>query len=249
MNEYIEKVHSIISDARLNIKDESLKALNNVKDEEEIKKIKLASIHYETMLSAIILFEKEIQDSIDEKTKLSLNSGVKIVLDKDPVDNEDYSSDTYAYEGAVGAFVSDEDPYIIKTKSGKKIVLDEEPDIIVNRTGKKFSLDEEPKFKGTKTDKIIHLDEDPVSIKTKSGKKIVLDEDPVSKKIKSNKVIVLSEEPEFKTSKTGKVFKLEEDPIQRSKNKFVLAEEPINLTIEDEDPTDDEVTIEFDKLV
>jgi len=247
MNDYIKKIHSIISDAKISIKEEGLKALKGVKDEEEINKIKLASIHYEVMLSGILLYEKRIEEEIADRAKLSTNSGVKIVLDKDPVNREELSSDTYAYEGDIGAFVSDNDPVIIKTKSGKKIVLDEDPVSIINKTGKKIELDEDPKFK--KKGSVIVLNEDPVSIKTVSGKKIILDEDPVSNKITSNKIIVLNEDPEFKGKRMGKVLKLEEDPefSLKTNNKIELDEDPINLSIEDEESSDNEIKISFDE--
>ena len=239
MDEYLKKIHSIISDAKASIKEEGLKALKNVDDDEENKKIKVASIHYEAMLSGILLFEKRIKEEIDDKSKLCLNSGVKIVLDKDPNEVERLSTDNYAYEGDMGAFVSNDDPIIIKTKSGKKIVLDEDPVLYVNKSGKKIVLDKDPDFK--KKGNVIVLDEDPISIKTKSGKRIILDEDPVSNKIKSNKVIVLNEDPDFKGTKI-KVIKLDKDPDFRIKTntRIELAEDPINLTIEDEDNSEEE---------
>ena len=249
MDKYLDKIHSIISDARLSIKEEGLKALKDVKDEEEQKRIKIASIHYEIMLSEMLLYKDEIESKINDQVKFVSNKGTKIVLDEDPGIKEDLSIENYAYEGEVGAFVSDEEPIVVETKSGKKIVLDEDPAFYITKTGKKIELADDPKFKKDKTNNRIVLDEDPVSIKTKSGKKIILDEDPVSNKLKSNKVIVLSEDPFFRTRKTGKVFKLDDDPIKRHATRIELDEDPINFTIEDDDYTDDEVTIEFDKLV
>ena len=249
MNNYLDKIHSIISDARLSIKEEGLKALKDAKNEEEEKRIKITSIHYEIMLSEMLLYKDEIESKINDQIKFVSNKGVKIVLDEDPGEKEDLSAENYAYEGELGAFVSDGDPIIVETKSGKRIVLDEDPSFYITKTGKKIELDEDPKFKKDKTSNKIVLDEDPVSIKTKSGKKIILDEDPVTNKLKSNKVIVLSEDPLFKGSKTGKVIRLDEDPIKRHVSKIELDEDPVEFTIEDDDFSDNEVTINFDKLV
>jgi hypothetical protein len=233
MNEYLEKIHSIISDARMSVKEESEKALKNVTDEMEQKKIKLASIHYEVMLSEILLYKKDIEESIIDKAKMANNTGVKIVMDTEPGDN--LSSDSYAYEGEVDAFVSDKDPVVVETKSGKKIVLDEDPKFYISKTGKKIVLDEDPKFKKAKTGNKIKLDEDPLSIMTKTGKKIILDSDPVSNKVRSNKVIVLSEDPIFKLTKTGNKFVLDEEPkfnTSKTGNKIKLDQDPMNITIE-----------------
>ncbi len=250
MNNYIENIHSIISDARLAIKEEGLKALKKAKNEEEEKKIKLASVHYEVMLSGLLLYEDNIKDSINDKIKLINNEGAKVELEKDPTIKENLSTETYAYEGEVGAFVSDEDPFVVETKSGKRIVLDSDPVFYINSSGKKIELDEDPKFKIAKTNKKIVLDEDPVSVKTKSGKKIILDSDPESIKT-SNKIIILSEDPKFKLANSGTIIELDEDPKFKkfsSNTKIELDEDPISITINDDDQSDNEASIDIEKL-
>ena len=192
MKEYLDKIYSIISDARLAIIEEGNKKQENAKDEHEKEKIKIASLHYDVLLNGILTFKSEIEDRIDEKSQLLNNTGVKIVLNEEPLDDVP-TNGAYAYEGDVGAFVTDEDPVIIETKSGKKIVLDEDPVFYIDNTGV--------------------LDEDPISIMTKTGKKIILDEDPVGNTLASNKVIILSEDPIFNLGTTGNSFTLDEDPI------------------------------------
>ena len=48
---------------------------------------------------------EKTKESIIDKAKMANNTGVKIVMDTEPGDN--LSSDSYAYEGEVDAFVSD----------------------------------------------------------------------------------------------------------------------------------------------
>ncbi len=209
MKEYLNKIYSIINDAREAIIDEGNKEQEIAKDDKEKEKIKIASLHYDVLLNGILTFKNEIEDRIDEKTQLLNNTGIKIVLNEDPI-GEVPTNGAYAYEGDVGAFVTDEDPVIVETKSGKKIVLDSEPVFYINNTGKKIVLDEDPEFK--LNNKIV-LDEDPISIMTTTGKRIILDEDPVGNTLASNKVIILSEDPIFNLGTTGNAFSLDEDPI------------------------------------
>ena len=209
MKEYLNRINSIISDARMAIIDEGNKEQENAKDDKNKEKIKIATLYYETLLNGIANFQNEIEDRIDEKAKLINNTGVRIVLNEDPiVDSE--TGGAYAYEGDIGAFVTDKDPVVIETKSGKKIVLDSDPVFYIDNTGKKIVLDEDPEFKIN--NKIV-LDEDPISIMTTTGKKIILDEDPVNNSVQSNKIIVLSEDPIFTLGTTGNAFSLDEDPI------------------------------------
>ena len=209
MKEYLDKIYSIINDARIAIIDEGNKEQENTTDEKEKEKIKITTLHYDVLLNGILTFKNEIEDRIDEKVQLLNNTGVKIILNEDPIEDVP-TNGAYAYEGDIGAFVSDEDPVIVETKSGKKIVLDSDPVFYINNTGKKIILDEDPKFDiGNK----IVLDEDPISIMTRTGKKIILDEDPVGNTLLSNKVIILSEDPIFNLGTTGNAFSLEEDPI------------------------------------
>jgi hypothetical protein len=223
MKEYLNKIYSIINDARLAIIDEGNKEQEIAKDDAEKEKIKIASLHYDVLLNGILTFKNEIEDKIDEKAQLLNNTGIKIVLNEEPMDDVQ-ANGAYAYEGDVGAFVTDEDPVIIETKSGKKIVLDSDPVFYIDNTGKKIVLDEDPKFElGNK----IVLDEDPISIMTKTGRKIILDEDPVGNTLVSNKVIVLSEDPIFNLGTTGNAFSLDEDPI------FHLDEEEENKSNEE----------------
>lgn len=234
MDELIKKINTIISDARSSIKEESEKAYDAEKDEKEKKRIKVTGIHYEVMLSEILLYKKEIEDKVNNQVKMMSNTGVKIVLDEDPTIKENLSTDKYAYEGDVGAFVSDDEPFVVQTKSGKRIVLDSDPISYVSEEGINVEIDKVPKFKDSKKSKRIVLDQDPLSIKTKTGKKIILDEDPKSNSLKTNKVIVLTSDPNI-SRKTGK--------------KIVLDEEPLGIRISDEDVNDNEVTIEYDKDV
>ena len=209
MKEYLNKIYSIINDAREAIIDEGNKEQEIAKDDTEKEKIKIASLHYDVLLNGILTFKNEIEDRIDEKTQLLNNTGIKIVLNEDPI-GDVQTNGAYAYEGDIGAFVTDEDPVIVETKSGKKIVLDSDPVFYINNTGKKIVLDEDPEFK--LNNKIV-LDEDPISIMTTTGKRIILDEDPVGNTLVSNKVIILSEDPIFNLGNTGNAFSLDEDPI------------------------------------
>lgn len=232
MDELIKIINKIISDAKSSIKDESEKAYNKADSEIEKKRIKITGIHYEVMLSEMLLYKKEIEEKINKQAKLLNNPGVKIVLDEDPTMKENLSMDNYAYEGDIGVFVSDKDPFIVETKSGKRIVLDSDPVSYVSEEGKNVDIDKVPMFKKRKDKRRLVLDQDPLSVKTKTGKKIILDEEPNTNRLKTNKVIVLTKDPILPKT-TGK--------------KIILDEEPLSFRINDDNTNDNEVTIEYDK--
>ena len=123
----------------------------------------------------MLLYKKEIEEKINKQAKLLNNPGVKIVLDEDPTMKENLSMDNYAYEGDIGVFVSDKDPFIVETKSGKRIVLDSDPVSYVSEECKNVDIDKVPMFKKRKDKRRLVLDQDPLSVKTKTGKKIILE--------------------------------------------------------------------------
>ena len=151
--------------------------------------------------------------------------------------------------GKVSSFLVSDNPTIIQTKSGKKIVLSEDPISIKTSTGKKIVLDHDPITR--KKSKRIVLDHDPIAhnnisiIESKikdlytpspwSGYDetiaFVSDENPTIVELPKGKKIVLSEDPISYKTKTGKKIVLDHDPIQNPNalKRIVLKEDPISI--------------------
>jgi hypothetical protein len=247
MTKYINELNDIIVDTITDINKLNTKYSNEDLEEKD----RIASTFYTSVLNGLISFKDDVVNEVSNKCGLS-NKDVKIVLNdfKDDMKNVDSS------------YVITDDPFIIETKSGKKIVLSEDPISYRTVTGRKIVLDKDPVLKRKK----LVLDEDPISIETKSGRKIILDEDPVKNEIRSNNIAILEsklnglytpapwsgyedniafisdDDPFIIELPKGKKLVLDEDPISyntSSGNRIVLDEDPIKSKgrlVLDEDP-------------
>ena len=247
MNDAFKQFNKIIVSAREDIAELERKLINEAKDESSKEKIRLIGINYEVVLSSLVSFRDEIEAKINVPSKID-TKGIKIVLDNDPTSVEEEND----YVAKPGVFVTDNEPVIIKTKTGKKIVLDEDPVAYISPYGHKIDI-EEPDL--TRTGKKITSSkiEDKVGGTGKKFTSSKIEDTLTGKVINSDKLeetltgkVINNDKLEetltghvinndkLEETLTGHVIVLDEDPssvILRSGKKIILDEDALSKKI------------------
>ncbi len=165
MNEYIKGINSIIKESIENIKSLEKEYSN------------LDAVERETITSVYIDYLKNAF-SYEKFLNGLINPIRDFKLDHDPVAIKSFDVVDDSNNNVTHVLTLENDPLILQTRTGRKIVLNEEPKSLLNKEGHEIILDHDPVSIAGATKKFI-LDEEPALIKLKSGKKIVLEHDPV----------------------------------------------------------------------